>query len=94
MAKERLHNSGYEYAKGKSRSIKFGLADEQQREKPKREKIDQEERQLRIESLTEQLKYANKHIRIKERLILYIRIQLLPQQRLSNHHQVLILFCK
>ena len=57
LAKDKLHDSGYMYAKGKSRSKKFHEDDEE--EKPKCEKIDQQERQHRIESVSEQLKDIN-----------------------------------
>ena len=67
LAKDKLHDSGYMYAKGKSRSKKFHEDDEE--EKPKREKIDQQERQHRIESLSEQLKDINKHVNVKDRRI-------------------------
>ena len=68
LAKDKVHDSGYAYAKGKSRSKKFCQANEEE-ERPKREKIDQQERQHRIESLNEELKDANKHLDIKERRI-------------------------
>lgn len=68
LAKDRLHESGYVYAKGKSRSRKFNPLDEME-ERPKREKIDQREKQHRIDTLKEQLQDNNKHIGIKEKRI-------------------------
>ena len=68
LAKDKVHDSGYVYAKGKSRSKKFCQVNEEE-ERPKREKIDQQERQHRIESLNEELKDADKHLDIKERRI-------------------------
>ena len=65
LAKDKLHESGYVYAKGKSRSRKFNPLDEVE-ERPKRKKIDQRERQHRIDTLKEQLQ-DNKHIGIKEK---------------------------
>ena len=69
LAKDKLHESGYVYAKGKSRSRKFSTLDEVDKERPKRVKIDQQERQHQIDTLKEQLQDNNKHISIKERRI-------------------------
>ena len=69
LAKDELHESGYVYAKGKSRSKKFNLVSEEEERPIKREKIDKQERQHRIETLKEQLQDNNKHISIKEKRI-------------------------
>lgn len=55
------------YVKGKSRSKKHNPVNEEER--PRREKIDLQERQHRIESLKEQLQDTNKHIDVKEKRI-------------------------
>jgi len=49
LAKDRVHVCGFVYAKGKSRAKKFHIEEEEER--PKRNKIDREDRQHRIESL-------------------------------------------
>ena len=66
LAKDRVHESGYAYVKGKSRSKKFTLT-EHEENRPKHEKIEQQERHHRVESLSEELKDTNKHIAVKEK---------------------------
>ena len=57
----------YKFAHGKSRSKKVTTSS--QMEQPKREKIDSEERNQRMETLSERIKDINKHIVLKERRI-------------------------
>lgn len=66
LAREKLHESGYVYAKGKSRSKVFHPSTEKQ---TSRRKIDKEEREHRIQSITEQLGDIKKHISVKEKRI-------------------------
>ena len=69
LAKDKLHESGYMFAKGKSRSKKLNQVDEEESERPRREKIDQQERHHRIETLKEELQDTNKHIGVKDKRI-------------------------
>ena len=64
LAKDKLHESVYMFAKGKSRSKKLNPVDE-----ARREKINQQERHHRIETLKEELQDTNKHIGVKEKRI-------------------------
>ena len=57
------------FAKGKSRSKKLHPVDEEESERPRREKIDLQERHHRIETLKEELQDTNKHIGVKEKRI-------------------------
>ena len=87
IAKERIHESGFIYSKGKSRSKKFHVDDE---ERPKRDKIDREECQHRIESLQEQLKDTNNHISVKERRI--EQAQVVQNYKLCDQMSVAFIF--
>ena len=64
IARTKLHESGYIYKKGKSRSKVINPPMENQ---STREKVDKEEREHRISSLTEQLGDIQKHISVKEK---------------------------
>ena len=67
VAREKLHESGYVYKKGKSRSKAINPPSDNE---PKcREKIDKIEREHRMSSLTEQIKDIQKHIQVKEKRI-------------------------
>ena len=57
LARAHVHESGYVYAKGKSRSKVFSPSTERQ---PCREKIDKQEREHRIQSIVEQLGDAHR----------------------------------
>jgi len=57
----KLHDSGYVYSKGKSRS-KVLNPNVTQEKKPKQERIDIKERKCQIESLQDEMKDINKHI--------------------------------
>lgn len=65
LSRKKLHET-YMYAKGKSRSTKLNPAC-REKDHPARIKIERQERQLRIETLNEQIRDSNKHITIKER---------------------------
>ena len=70
LAKDKLHESGYVFAKGKSRSKKLHPVDEEESERPlRRGKIDLLERHHCIETLKEELQDTNKHIGLKEKRI-------------------------
>ena len=64
----KLHESGYIYSKGKSHSKKLN-PEMHKEDKPKLERINQQERQHQIESLQGQVKDINKHVTVKERHI-------------------------
>ena len=64
LAREQVHESGYVYAKGKSRSKIFNPSTERQ---PSREKIDKQEREHRMQSIVEQLSDIKKHIELKQK---------------------------
>ena len=57
------------FAKGKSSSKKLNPVDEEESERPRRNKIDQQERHHRIETLKEELQDTHKHIGVKEKRI-------------------------
>lgn len=69
-ARVKLHESGYIYSKGKSRSKKLN-PEMLKEDKPKLERINQQEGQYRVESLQDQVKDINKHITVKEKRIEY-----------------------
>ena len=66
LARKQVHVSGYVYAKGKSRSKVFNLSTERQ---PSHEKIDKQEREHRIQSITEQIGDIKKHIELKQKRV-------------------------
>lgn len=68
QARLKLHESGYVYSKGKSRS-KILNPEVTKHDKPRRERIDKKERKHRIESLQDEMKDINKHVTVKERRI-------------------------
>jgi len=68
LARVKLHERGYIYSKGKSRSRVLNPEATNQ-EKQKRQRIDQTERKHCIENLQDELKDLGKHITVKERRI-------------------------
>ena len=66
LARKEVHESGYVYAKGKSRSKVFNPSTERQ---PSREKIDKQEREHRIQSIMEQIGDTKKHIELKQKRV-------------------------
>ena len=66
LARKEVHESGYVYAKGKSRSKVFNPSTERQ---PSREKIDKQEREHRIQSIMEQIGDTKKHIELKQKTV-------------------------
>ena len=70
MARKKVHDDGYHYKKGKTRSKKLepGLSEEVEPQ-PKRRKINAYERQRRIHELNEEISGLNRHIKIKEQRI-------------------------
>lgn len=65
-ARAKLHEEGYVYKKGYSRSQVHGAHDSS---KPKRPKISQDERKSRIDTITDKVSDLDRLIRIKERRI-------------------------
>ena len=59
LSREHVHESGYVYAKGKSRSKMLNPTTEKQ---PPREKVDKRERDRRIQSIVEQVDDIKKRI--------------------------------
>lgn len=70
MAREKVHDSGYCYKKGHSRSKKFEPSfSEESESRPKRKKIGTDERQRRMKEVNEEISGLNRHIEIKEQRI-------------------------
>ncbi len=65
-SRKRVHESGYLYTKGKSRSKVFGVAGSSIAI-PKRRKIDKDARDSRMKAITEELKDLNERISYKEK---------------------------
>ena len=68
MAKKRVHEDGYCYKKGQTRSKILNPSSHEEGEppQPKRQKINAQERQCQIKELNEEISGLNRHIRIKE----------------------------
>ena len=70
MARKKVHEDGYCYKKGQTRSkaLNPSLLEEgdQQQPQPKRQKINAYERQRRIKELNDEISGLNRHIQIKE----------------------------
>ena len=64
MAKKRVHEDGYCYKKGQTRSKILNLSSHEEGEppQPKRQKINAQERQCRIKELNEEIPGLNRHI--------------------------------
>jgi chromosome segregation ATPase len=67
LARKQVHESGYVYAKGKSRSRVFNPSTDSGQ--PSREKIDKQEREHRIQSIMEQIRDVKKHIELKQKRV-------------------------
>lgn len=67
MAKKKVHEEGYCYKKGQTRSkVLNPTTPEGEPPQPKRQKINACERQRRIKELNDEISGLNRHIRIKE----------------------------
>ena len=68
MARKKVHEEGYCYKKGQTRSkvLNPSSLEEGEPPQPKRQKISTYERQRRIKELSEEISGLNRHIRIKE----------------------------
>ena len=67
MAKKKIHEDGYCYKKGQTRSKVLNPSTlEDEPPQPKRKKINTYERQRRIKELNDELSGVNRHIRIKD----------------------------
>lgn len=68
LSREQVHKSGYVYVKGKSRSKVLTTATTTEKHQT-REKVDKQERGYRIESIVEQVSDIQKHIELKEKIV-------------------------
>ena len=69
LAQEKVHDDGYIYKKGKSRSKRSSSSSVSDPPQTKRTKIDTQERQARINDLLEQITDIDKRIEFKQRRI-------------------------